>query len=67
MTPWMIFLIGSVLLTLVILGGLLLPRGKNLLDIGIRSAAQDTRLLVFLIWLASLSILAYIAFTFGKR
>jgi len=67
MTPWMIFLIGSVLLTLVILGGLLLPRGKNILDIGIRSAAQDIRLLVFLVWLASLSILAYIAFTFGKR
>lgn len=67
MNPWMIFLIGSVLLTLVILGGFFLPRGKNVLDIGIRSAAQDIRLLVFLIWLASLSILAYIAFTFGKR
>ena len=67
MTPWMIFLIGSLLLTLVILGGFLLPRRKHTLDIGARSAARDARLLVFLMWLASLSILAYIAFTFGKR
>jgi len=67
MTPWMIFLIGSVLLTLVILVGVLLPRGKNILDIGEGSTIQDARLLIFLIWLASLSILAYIAFTFGKR
>jgi len=67
MTPWMIFLIGSALLTLVIWGGFLLPRHKHTLDVDAQSAAQDARLLVFLIWLASLSVLAYIAFAFGKR
>ena len=67
MTPWMIFVTGSTLLTLVIVGGFLLFRRKNLLNLSVQNAAQDARFLVLSLWLASLSVLAYIAFTFGKR
>ena len=67
MTPWTIFLIGSILLTLVIVGWDLLPRRKHNLDFDVQAVAQDARLLKFLIWLALLSVLAYIAFAFGKR
>ena len=67
MNPWIIFLTGSVLLTLVITGGTLLTRRKHILDLGVQEAARDARLLTFLMWLASLSVLAYIAFAFGKR
>lgn len=67
MTTWTIFISGSVLLTIVIAGGVLLPRRKNISDLGVWAAVQDVFLLVFLVWLASLSILGYIAFAFGKR
>lgn len=67
MSPWIIFLAGSVLLTIVIAGGVLLPRRKHYSDLGVRAAVQDVFLLIFLVWLASLSVLAYIAFAFGKR
>lgn len=66
MNPWMIFLIGSVLLTLALTGGTILHRRKHALDLGDQASAHDARLLIFLVWLASLSILAYIAFAFGK-
>ena len=59
-----------------LLGGLYFPisvlpewlfRRKNLLNLSVQNAAQDARFLVLSLWLASLSVLAYIAFTFGKR
>jgi hypothetical protein len=67
MTPWKIFVIGSLLLTLVLVGGPLLTRRKHPLDLEGRKARQGARLLVLSLWLASLSMMAYIAFVFGKR
>ena len=67
MTPWLTFLIGSLVLTLVIIGGLLLPRRKHPPASKIQKLGGDTGILYLLLWLASLSIMAYIAFTFGKR
>lgn len=64
MTPWMIFIVGSVVLTVLFGGGLLLHRRKHTTDV---EAQRGARLLLLLIWLASLSILGYIAFVFGKR
>jgi hypothetical protein len=66
MVPWKIFGIGSLLLTLVMLGGILLPRRNNRSDSEVQKATQGARLLVLSLWVASLSILAYIAFVFGK-
>ena len=59
MSHWLILVAISLLLTLVIVGGFLLRRLKN--------PAEDSRILYLLMWLASLSILAYIAFAFGNR
>ncbi len=67
MTPWLTFLIGSLLLTLVIVGGLLLPRRKRPPAAKTQKLARDTSVLYLLLWLASLSMMAYIAFAFGKR
>ena len=67
MAPWQIFIIGNLLLTLVIIGGFLLSRNKYPLDSEGRKATQGARLLILSLWLASLSIMAYIAFAFGKR
>jgi hypothetical protein len=67
MTSWTIFVIGSLLLTLVIVGGLLLQRQKQLPVPEPKKPVGDARILYLLLWLASLSILGYIAFTFGKR
>ena len=67
MTPWPIFLIGSLLLTLLILGGLLLPRRKQPAALKPQRPVEEARVLYLLLWLASLSMMAYIAFTFGKR
>ena len=67
MNSWMIFLIGSVLLTLALAGGTILHRRKHALDFSDQASVHDARLLIFLVWLASLSILAYIAFAFGKQ
>jgi hypothetical protein len=61
------FVIGSLLLTLVGFGGILLSRSKRPLGAEAQRAKQDARLLVLSLWLASLSMLAYIAFVFGKR
>jgi hypothetical protein len=66
MVPWKIFGIGSLLLTLVMLGGILLPRRNHRSDSEVQKATQGARLLVLSLWVASLSILAYIAFVFGK-
>jgi hypothetical protein len=63
----MFFLAGSMLLTIMFAVGLLLYHRKQDLNMGVRAVAQDVLLLIFLVWLASLSILAYIAFAFGKR
>lgn len=67
MDPWKVFIVGSLLLTLVIIGGFLLSRYKHPLDNEGQKATQGARLLVLSLWLASLSIMAYIAFAFGKR
>ena len=67
MVPWKIFVIGSLLLTLVIGGGFLLPRRQHLLNLEGQKAAQGARLLALSLWLASLSVMAYIAFVFGKK
>jgi hypothetical protein len=67
MAPWQIFVIGSLLLTLVLIGGPLLTRRQHPLDFEGQKARQGARLLVLSLWLASLSMMAYIAFVFGKR
>ena len=67
MMPWSIFRIAILLLTLMIIGGLLLPRHKRLRVFGAQKLTGDACLLYLLLWLAALSILAYIAFLFGKR
>jgi hypothetical protein len=67
MGPWTIFIVGILLLALVFLGGFLLNRYRHQ---GVNEAdktVEDERILHLLLGLASLSILAYIAFTFGKR
>jgi len=66
MTPWLTFFIGSLLLTLVIFG-LILPRDHRLPAFKLIKLAEDARILYLLLWLASLSIMAYVAFAFGKR
>ena len=67
MRPWMIFVVGSLLLGLVAIGGFLLNRYKHPSASGIKKPAEDARILYLLLGMAALSILAYIAFTFGKR
>jgi hypothetical protein len=67
MAPWKIFVIGSLLLTLVLVGGPLLSRQQGLLARKGQKATQGSRLLILALWLASLSMMAYIAFVFGKR
>ena len=67
MTPWMIFAIGSLLLALVVVGGFLLQRHKQSPVLKSQKLVEDTRIFYLLLWLASLSILGYIVFTFGKR
>ena len=63
----MIFIIGSFLLTLVAIGGLLLYHRRHPDVSGIKKPAEDANFLYMLLGLATLSILAYIAFAFGKR
>ena len=67
MRPWMIFIVGGLLLALAIYGGFLLNRRKHPGTREIKKPAEDARILYLLLGMASLSILAYIAFTFGKR
>ena len=67
MVSWKAFIVGSVLLTLMIGGGILLSRSKRPKDAEAQEARQDARFLVLSLWLALLSIMAYIAFVFGKR
>ena len=67
MAPWVIFFIAGLLLTAVFIGALLLPRHKRLPVFRVQKLARDTWLLYLLLWLASLSMLAYVTFTFGKR
>jgi hypothetical protein len=67
MAPWVIFFIAGWLLILVFIGGLLLARHKRSPVFRAQKLAGDTWLLYLLLWLASLSIVAYIAFAFGKR
>lgn len=68
MAPWIKFLVGSLVLTLVIVGGLRLllrrrrsPLAKN------QQPAQDDRILYLLLGLAWMSILGYIAFAFWEH
>jgi hypothetical protein len=63
----MIFLLGGFLLTLTALGGYTLSHRTRVPGKELNSRAEDTKLLYLLLWLSSLSILAYIAFVFGKR
>jgi len=67
MSPWLIFCIADLLTVAIISGLLLLPHHKRLTGFRTQKLAGDTRLLYLLLWLASLSMLAYIAFAFGKR
>jgi len=67
MAPWLIFLTLSVIATLMIVGGLLLLRRNDPSSLGAKRSVEDNRILYALLWLASLSIMAYIAFVFGKR
>lgn len=70
MTSWMIFIIGSLILTLLLAGDALWLKHKHrkhALNADVQALSQDIRLLIFLIWLALLSILAYVAFAFGQR
>ena len=67
MRPWMIFIVGSFLLIMVVVGGVLLHRHKRPAVHEKKRPAEDARILYLLLWLASLSIMAYIAFAFGKR
>ena len=67
MAPRSVFFIAGLLLTVVMIGGLLLPRQKRLPVLRAKKLPEDARILYLLLWLASLSILAYIAFAFGKR
>ena len=67
MAPWVIFFIAVLALTMVVIGGFLLPRHKPPPVLRAQKLAKDTWLLYLLLWLASLSILAYVVFAFGKR
>jgi len=68
MSSWTIFCIAGLLLTVAMIGGLLLlPRHERLPVFRTQKLAGDTFVLYLLLSLASLSILAYIAFAFGKR
>jgi len=67
MRPWLIFTLGSLILILMAFGGYLLSRRSRHSEEGIDRSAEDTRFLYLLVWLASLCILAYIAFAFGMR
>lgn len=67
MRPWMIFIVEFLLLALVVLGSFLLNRYRNPGAREAKKLTEDARILYLLLGLASMSILAYIAFTFGKR
>jgi len=67
MRPWIIFIVGLLLLALVFLGGFLINRSKHPIASEAKKPVEEARILYLLLGLASLSILAYIAFTFGKR
>jgi len=62
-----IFGVGSVLLVLVIVTGLLLHRRRQSPALESKKPVEDARTLYLLSMLALLSILAYILFAFGKR
>ena len=66
MSPWLIYIIGSLLLTLLIVGGLLLHRRKQPPRVERQMPAKEDSILYLLLWLASLSIFGYIVFVFGK-
>ena len=67
MRPWLIFLIAGVLLTVALVWGLLLFRREHWAVFRGQKLAGDTWFLYLLLWLASLSMLAYITIAFGKR
>ena len=67
MKPWLIFLIGSLILTLLATGGFLLFRRKHPTAVESQRPVGDARILNVLLWFASLSMLAFIVFAFGKR
>lgn len=67
MLHWLNFVAFGLIMTLVMVGGFLLRRRKNPVISSTNNQDDDARILYLLLWLASLSILAYIAFVFGKR
>jgi len=68
MAPWIKFLVGSLVLTLVIVSGLLfLLRRRRLPGSENQQPAQDARILYLLLGLAWMSILGYIAFAFWEH
>lgn len=67
MTSFLIYLTGSLVLALLAAGGLFLYRHRHAPVLEAHRSMEEVRMLSLLLWLASLSILAYIVFIFGKR
>ncbi len=67
MKPVTIFFAGTFILTLLLVVNTLWLRHKYLANGSEQPISQDLNLLLFSIWLAAQSVLAYIAFAFGKR
>lgn len=67
MKQWLTFIFGSSFLTLLAVGGFLFNRHKHPKVLETQRHAEDVRFWYVLLWLASLSSLAYIVFAFGKR
>jgi hypothetical protein len=63
----MFFIVAILLLALVVFGGFLIDHEWKPGAGEVNKTTEDARVLYLLLGLASLSILAYIAFTFGIR
>ena len=66
MKTWLTILIGGLLFALLAAGGLLLHRRKPPVESQTQQPSQDARILYLLLWLAGFSVLAYVAFLFGR-
>lgn len=66
MKTWSTILIGGLLLTLLVAGGLLLHRRKPSTEPQGQQPTGDAGILYLLLWLAGFSVLAYIAFIFRR-
>jgi hypothetical protein len=66
MHPWAIFIIGTVLISALTIGGVAWFRRKAP-SLEVKRNSRDVRLLWLFSYLAALSLLGYISFVFGKR